>query len=259
MSTEIFYQPHNWSEKDLTDLISLMPNQSKFEINTETSVNLLTDKLNFRFNVDFLSKKTRTEWEQLGVDFIEKKDFSIYEFSELTHLSYNLISNFPSLLFTINHFVKNLILLKADENIDVSLSDPSLPFTVFVSLPGIQEKCSHLRFAEGLIHEALHLQLTAIEKVTPLVYEDRLTNNVYSPWKGEGRDIRGLLHAVYVFSSLYLFWENIYIKDEIESNFAFKRCVEIREEMKRASHLTKSEALTPLGIKYSENLLNRLL
>ena len=256
MPIEIFYQLGKWSEQNLKDLILLMPNYSKSELIAQGSSWLLTDKPNFKFRVDFLSKDSKIEWSQLGVHFIDKEVFSINDFSELSHLSYNLISNFPSLLLTINYFVKNLIPLKADENLDVSLSDPNLPFTVFVSLPSNQEKDGYLRFAEGLIHEALHLQLTAIEKVHPLVYENRLANNIYSPWKGEGRDTRGLLHAVYVFSSLYFFWESIHLQDKIEGKFAFNRCMEIKQQIRQAGHLSKSKALTPLGLKISRELLS---
>ena len=256
MSIEMFYQLGKWSEQNLKDLILLMPDYSKSELIAESSLWLLTDKPNFKFRVDFLSKDSKIEWSRQGVHFIDKEVFSINDFSELSHLSYNLISNFPSLLLTINYFVKNLIPLKADKNLDVSLSDPNLPFTVFVSLPSNQEKDGYLRFAEGLIHEALHLQLTAIEKVHPLVYENRLANNIYSPWKGEGRDVRGLLHAAYVFSSLYFFWESIYLKNKIEGKFAFNRCIEIKQQMKQASHLSESKALTPLGLNFSKGLFS---
>ena len=114
-------------------------------------------------------------------------------------------------------------------------------------LPKNSEKNRIERFTESLIHESLHNQLTAVEQFNPLFVEELLRNDVYSPWKGEGRNERGLLHAVYVFSCLYKFWS--IVSDEVESSsvFAKQRCLSIFGEMQEAFHLNSYQSLTKSG------------
>ena len=51
------------------------------------------------------------------------------------------------------------------------------------------------------MHEALHLQLSLVERVLPMVVSNPggESEQVFSPWAGDGRSVRGLLHGVYVF------------------------------------------------------------
>lgn len=49
---------------------------------------------------------------------------------------------------------------------DVSHSTPVLPLSIFVSVPGADERHAELRLAESIIHEAMHLQLTFIESLS---------------------------------------------------------------------------------------------
>jgi hypothetical protein len=69
--------------------------------------------------------------------------------------------------------VRSIHALRAPRNHDVSHSTPALPFSVFVSVPGADEKDATLRLAESLVHEAMHLQLTLIERTGALVIDRR--------------------------------------------------------------------------------------
>ena len=83
---------------------------------------------------------------------------------------------------------------------DVSYSDPLVPFSAFVSVPQKCESVEALRVAESLVHEAMHLQVTLIERLLPLVEESHQT--YFSPWKGTQRSPQGVLHALYVFRAI---------------------------------------------------------
>lgn len=205
---------------------------------------------NHFITVDFLKKNRRKDWEDMGVSFLPIEHFDEKFFSQVFTNSLQKISLFDNLLASIKHFLKHLVLIVPDnQDIDISLTDPTFPYTVFISIPEDSQKNCVDRFTEGLIHEVLHLQLTAIEDTTPLIYDNKLKQDIFSPWKGEGRDARGLLHAVYVFSSLLNFWTRVSNNEETSCSFALKRIKEIREELSASMHLLESEALTPSGRK----------
>ena len=83
---------------------------------------------------------------------------------------------------------------------DVSYSDPEIPFSIFVGVPDVEVLHGDLRLAEGVLHECLHLQLSLVEDVMPLV-TDRAERH-FSPWQQTMRPAQGVLHGVYVFALL---------------------------------------------------------
>jgi hypothetical protein len=89
-------------------------------------------------------------------------------------------------------------LLSECEDFDVSFSDPCIPFDVFTNVPKYEEKYAAERFVEGIIHETLHLQLTAMEHLLPLFHDKLLTDNVFSPGKE-----RAEMNVVYYMQSMF--------------------------------------------------------
>ncbi|WP_426720995.1 aKG-HExxH-type peptide beta-hydroxylase [Enterobacter cloacae complex sp. 301C7] len=89
----------------------------------------------------------------------------------------------------------------------------------------------------------MHLQLTAMEHLLPLFHDKLLTYNVFSPWKGEGRNERGLLHAVYVFSNIKKFWLKVHAQSKNINDFAVKRINEIQKELSTAGHILKKRCI----------------
>ena len=92
-------------------------------------------------------------------------------------------------------------------NHDVSFSDPAVPFSVFVGVHRMPVSNDALRMAEQLVHECMHLQLTLLEAIHPLV-----SGNVekhWSPWQETMRPTRGVLHGLYVFSVLDAFFAEL--------------------------------------------------
>jgi HEXXH motif-containing protein len=109
-----------------------------------------------------------------------------------------ILGGVPTVLPTVCSLVRALHLLDpADDEVDISFSEPSLPFSAFISVPGPGTVSRALRVAEALLHEAMHLQLTLVEAIVPLVTHTERT--YFSPWRNEYRTAQGVLHALYVF------------------------------------------------------------
>ena len=116
-----------------------------------------------------------------------------------------VLSGVPTILPTVCSLVSALHLINpADDEVDISFSDPGLPFSAFVSVPGPGAIAGALRVAEALLHEAMHLQLTLAETVVPLVTPAERA--YFSPWRNEYRTAQGILHALYVFRVIDAFF-----------------------------------------------------
>lgn len=70
------------------------------------------------------------------------------------------------------------------------------------------------RLADNFIHEFHHNRLFLIEQNNPLLLdsvEDAQANNLYySPWRFDLRPLRGIFHAIYVYTPVAQFWLNVY-------------------------------------------------
>ncbi len=70
------------------------------------------------------------------------------------------------------------------------------------------------RLADNFIHEFHHNRLFLIEQNNPLLFdsvEDAEANNLYySPWRFDLRPLRGIFHAIYVYTPVAQFWLNVY-------------------------------------------------
>ena len=116
----------------------------------------------------------------------------------------SLLNLVPTVWPTVCTLVKSLHILDAGgDETDISFSDPALPFSVFVSVPRRWSQVAPLRVAEAILHEAMHIQLTLVERVVSLVLPQR--RMYYSPWRDEQRDSEGILQALYVFGVIRSF------------------------------------------------------
>jgi HEXXH motif-containing protein len=139
-----------------------------------------------------------------------------------------LLSEVPSLAESTGTLVRALHILRATPGYDVSHSEPTIPLSIFVSVPSPGEKDSVIRVAESILHEGMHLQLTLVEEVLPLVATE---SEGFSPWQRRARPIRGLLHGLYVFSVIARFMDCITgLRPEL-SQKARQRWTEIEEEV----------------------------
>lgn len=158
--------------------------------------------------VEFLTEDCIRRYQNLGLTFYTPDDMVNTTVLHSLQGAINILAYVPTLQKTVATLVRVCHLLKPqDEDYDVSHSDPHVPFSIFVSIPQKRGTNDALRVVESVVHEAMHLQLTLIERVVPLVHPCDRT--YFSPWKGEYRSPQGILHALYVFRVIDRFLERL--------------------------------------------------
>jgi len=138
---------------------------------------------------------------------------------------------------------------------DCSHSEPSLPFSAFVSVP-CAEPDGELRLAESLLHEAMHLQLTLIERHVALTHAD--AGDGYSPWQQQQRPLLGLIHGLYVFTAIHCWLTTLTADDTISDSdraYAHRRLRNIDEEIAQVTALASAPGLTSFGSAFAAWLL----
>ena len=168
-----------------------------------------------------------------------------------------ILSCVPSVLQTVCTLVRALHLIDTgDDETDVSFSAPTMPFSAFVSVPGLNAEAGSLRVAEALLHEAMHLQLTMVEGIVPLVTSSGAT--YFSPWRNEFRTAQGVLHALYVFRVIESFLSILSSTDqdyrELRSN-AIERSAVIASQVREIADFGRCPDLTPDGAALVRRLL----
>ena len=209
-------------------------------------------------NVELLPDTAARGRRYPGLRFATREELRGMGFAETLAKSLELIGMVRPLQGTVAGTCRSVhVLLPPAPDFDVSCSDPSLPHSIFVSCPPATEEDRVERLAENVAHEALHLQLSLVERLEPLVGEIPRDEPIFSPWRGEGRTVRGLLHAVYVFGNLRFFWGQVASIRPCSASFAGVRIETIDSEMAAASHLLKSRSLTPAGRRLATSFLAR--
>lgn len=163
-----------------------------------------------------------------------------------------LLQQVPTLAATVGSLTKSIHVLETPEpGFDISFSDPSIPFSVFLNIS--QGRFADLRTAEALVHEAMHLQLSLIERLAPIAKVDQGLH--YSPWKRTQRPVTGLIHALYVFRVIDQWLAHLPKTSDEERAYAEKRRQEIGDEIKQLVPASLVSHLTVEG----QLLLRRLL
>ncbi len=166
---------------------------------------------------------------------------------------------FNSACFTcVSSLIKAIQVLKQnDPDIDTSFSHPNIPFSVFVSVCQDTTTISNLRVAESILHEAMHLKLSLIEELIPLV-QTQTFETFYSPWRDEQRPVAGVLHGLFVFRAIKCFYEEMAQQGKLDSatnSFILSRLNEISNEFKLIDEFYESPGLTEEGGLLSIKLL----
>lgn len=216
---------------------------------------LLFAPSDLRIHVELLPNSLARRWEGIGLQFASETEVDCLDTRRVLNDSIELMLTVPPLMGTVAGLCRSLHLLRSVEDSDSSFSDPDLPFSVFVSCPPPTVQSRVERLAESIAHEALHLQLSLVETAVPLVVDSVDTVPIFSPWKGERRTTRGLLHGVYVFANLRCFWMRVAARSTSCSPWAAARVNEINLEMRQATHLAESPALTAIGRRFATSFL----
>ena len=140
---------------------------------------------------------------------------------------------------------------------DTGFSDPKVPFSIFIGAHAPEHHISPLRLAEGVLHEALHLQLSLIEAITQLVQGRDYQHQ--SPWQGRPRPTQGLLHGLYVFRTVQDFFRSLIELGSLRPSdlaHAEERIRQIEFECSELSVMTASVDLTVDGRQLVERLVS---
>lgn len=152
------------------------------------------------------------------------------------------------------------ILDSQDDEMDISFSEPRLPFSAFVSVPGPRGVYGALRVAEAVLHEAMHLQLSLVERVVPLVTGS--TIEYFSPWRNESRPPQGLLHGAYVFGAIDAFLRSLPLNSPLIAPYydhVHRRRKTIAEEMEGIRCFLECEDLTADGVALVSRILGSFM
>ena len=207
--------------------------------------------------VELLPEAVARGWRNQGLEFATEADMSNLGFPQVLERSLDLIGTVLPLQGTVAGLCRSLHVLAASgPDVDVSCSDPSLPFSLFVSCPPATHRHRVERLAENIVHEALHLQLTLVETIESLVIGDPNEAPVFSPWRNESRNVLGLVHAVYVFGNIRHFWKCVAAELPESSSFAQSRIEAINSEMDAAKPLLRSRTLTATGRRLATSILD---
>ena len=192
----------------------------------------------------------RSELEQGGFRF--DRGWNDESTAQLARSAARLIAQAPSLEATAFSAVQNIHLLTADPGYDISHSEPRWRTSIFVSRPDRINHVGELRFAECIIHEAMHLHLTNNEESTPLVQAfDRLMT---SPWRTEPRPLQGVLHGLFVFTCLTVFFRTLsksLVMDASGRSHTAQRLAEIGSEIAGLNITALAAGLTPRGAAFA--------
>jgi len=196
-------------------------------------------------------------YEGTGVNFYAAEEMTGPTVLNCLEEAIQTIRHVPSLWGTVSALVRSLhVIRSADDEHDTSFSEPHIPFSVFVSVPRRRIRNDVLRVAEAIVHESMHLQLTLIEKAVPLVACTQ--RKYFSPWRGEHRSARGILHALYVFRVIDRLLQELLSSPHLrreELSYARTRRTQIAAQIREVEPFRDCPDLTVHGL----NLVGRLL
>ena len=172
------------------------------------------------------------------------------ETTNLVQAALDVIAEVDDLAATVGCLVRACHVLAAQAGYDVSHSTPELPLSIFVSVPAADERDAVLRLAESIVHEAMHLQLTLVESIVPLVQSTEVS--AFSPWKQSARPVQGLLHGLYVFAVIHEALDVLAAADSASRDFANRRRAEIASEVSAIGDAR--DGLTGIGVALWDRL-----
>ena len=207
--------------------------------------------------IELLSEAITHQWSNPGFRFFGAQEIQSDRVTNQLEEAIELLDGVPTILATVCSLIRCLHLLDtSDDQVDVSFSEPQMPFSVFISIPGPGAQDGIYRVAEAILHEAMHLQLTFIEGFVPLVEPTETT--YFSPWRNEYRTPLGVLHALYVFRVIDAFFGAILADDQESESLrchASKRQAEITQQIESIRDFREYPSLTDAGAAFVSRML----
>jgi hypothetical protein len=216
----------------------------KKEVAEHVYVEMPSIQMQYFYNEHGLELLTENEIEANAVLLKIKKAISILR---LIEPAYDCITG----------LVRSIHILRQPEaEIDLSYSHPDIPFSIFVSICEENSTISNLRVAESILHEAMHLKLTLIENVIPLI-KPNANSLYYSPFRNEQRPVQGVLHGLFVFKAIDEFYKDLQkLKMDLDAEDYLKRRInEIKSDVELLKGFAANSSLTEVGANLAISLL----
>jgi HEXXH motif-containing protein len=204
--------------------------------------------------IELLGNSIKREYEYAGISFYDAEQVSGSAISSCLREAVTILTKVPTLATTVAVLVKSLhIISPANDEWDVSFSEPHIPFSIFVSVPSRRVPHDALRVAEGIVHEAMHLQLTLVERVVKLANPSQ--EKYYSPWRDEFRTAQSILHGLYVFRVAYEFLGNLLPLQNADASYINNRRDQIAKQIAEVHSFQNCPDLTEEGRCFVRKLM----
>ena len=207
-------------------------------------------------SIEALTPEAAIEYQKQGVTFYMPEEILHTTILSCIEEALAVVNRVPSLMRTVATLVRSLHVIRPqDADHDVSFSEPHIPFSIFVSVSEERIANDAPRVAEAIVHEAMHLQLTLVERASPLVLPG--SRQYYSPWRREYRDAEGILHALYVFKVIKRFFEELILGEDPSAGVSVhvrSRCDEIARQVEAVRSLRLDSDLSRLGACFTQRL-----
>ena len=207
--------------------------------------------------IELLSQAITRQWSSPGFRFFGAQEIQRGGVTDQVEEAIELLDSVPTMLATVCSLIRSLHLLEtSDAQVDVSFSEPNMPFSAFISVPGPDVQDGPFRVAEAMLHEAMHLQLTLIEGFVPLV--EPTVRTYLSPWRSDYRTPLGVLHALYVFRVIDAFFGEILTDGPASESLrchAFNRRAEIAQQIESIRDFRECPNLTDTGTAFVSRML----
>lgn len=208
--------------------------------------------------VELLTKEVAQRYQTNGISFYSPEEVSSAGVLDCLNEAIEVLGRVAGISLPISLLVRSLHLIHSEqEDCDISFSEPHLPFSIFVSVPTRRVRNDALRVAEGILHEAMHLHLTLIERVVPLTVPG--SSKYFSPWRNEHRTAQGVLHAIYVFSAIHYFYcklSSTFIRPD-DMNYITKRLAQIGGQLWQVRSFADCIDLTDEGLQLARLMLDQ--
>jgi HEXXH motif-containing protein len=187
----------------------------------------------------------------------EPKSFDARHFESEFAEALGLIDSAPGASAAVRELVWSVTPIEVDgPEFDTSYSDPDVPFSIFIGAHRPADRVPAIRLAEGILHEAMHLQLSLMEDEVPLItgHSDRRR----SPWQGRQRPTQGLLHGLYVFRVVQDWLLAVVAAGAVEGaerEYVGLRLKQINADCAKLVGIDESVDLTSNGRLFAEALL----
>jgi len=195
--------------------------------------------------------------QQHGLELLSWKEVALFGGLSQFSQSMRLFSKAGDCAEGVATLCKSVHFLSQPEpEYDISYSHPDVPFSIFVSIGNEQNESLVYRLSESILHESMHLKLSLIESHLSLV-DPQSEQTFYSPWRGQQRPARGVLHGMFVFRAVLDFYILMQQSnnDPVVNDFIDWRIECIMSEMDLLIDFPGCSALTPDGATLAANLL----